>query len=141
MPAPRKDKYKNARSLYEQGLSVQQVGDFFGVTRQAMHDILKRRGTLFRSNLRYGKDNHFYRGGKTASDTAHNLLETAIRKNIIIRKVVCEQCGDRPTLKDGRTGIHAHHCDYNKPLDVMWLCQKCHHEWHKHNRAIERREI
>ena len=32
--------------------------------------------------------------------------------------------------------IQAHHCDYNKPLEVMWLCQKCHHEWHKNNKAV-----
>jgi ribosomal protein L37AE/L43A len=24
---------------------------------------------------------------------------------------------------------------------VIWLCQKCHHEWHKNNKAIERKEV
>jgi hypothetical protein len=36
--------------------------------------------------------------------------------------------------------VQAHHDDYNKPLLVRWLCQPCHHDWHKHNRAI-RKEV
>lgn len=56
--------------------------------------------------------------------------------NVIERKYTCEKCGANVVFADGRTGIQAHHCDYNKPLEVMWLCQKCHHEWHKNNKAV-----
>ena len=66
------------------------------------------------------------------------ILEQAIEDGIIARKSECEQCGANGTFKDGRTEVQAHHGDYNKPLDVTWLCQKCHHEWHIHNKAVER---
>ena len=130
-------KYDKAVELYNSGLSVQKVADYFGVTRQAMWVVLKRRTTL-RSNLKYGEENHFYRGGKTEDDHAQNMTEYAIRKDLIQKKDKCEACGDAGNFKDGRTKIQAHHCDYNKPLEVMWLCQRCHHEWHKTHIAIKK---
>lgn len=45
-----------------------------------------------------------------------------------ISKQPCEVCGS--------TEVEAHHCDYNKPADVMWLCHKHHKEWHKNNTPI-----
>lgn len=26
--------------------------------------------------------------------------------------------------------VHAHHKDYSRPLDVVWLCARCHHRLH-----------
>ena len=134
--AKQNPKYASAAKLYESGLSIQEVADSFGITRQAMWKILKRRNVKFRPNLRYKSENHFYRGGKKASDYAQNALEYAIQKGIVEKKTHCENCGDTPIFKDGRSGIQAHHNDYNKPLEVRWLCQKCHHQWHKNNSPI-----
>ena len=134
MPAHRKN-YDDAVRLYESKLSIGEIALFFGITRQAMHTILKRRSVIFRKQQRYGKDNHFWRGTK-AHDRAQNILEQAINKNIIKRADKCEQCGRSGNFKNGRTNIQAHHCDYNKPLDVKWLCQLCHHLWHKENNAV-----
>lgn len=132
-----------ATRLYNSGLSVQQVANFYCISRQAMWDHLRKTAKM-RSNLHFGKDNHFNRGGPRACDRAQNLCEEAVKRGILKRKAVCEKCGATPVFSDGRSGIHAHHRDYNKPLDVMWLCQQCHHEWHKNNRAIPlevRREL
>jgi predicted DNA-binding protein YlxM (UPF0122 family) len=130
------DNVCEAMKLYQSGLSLAKVADYFSVSRQALWDLLRRRGLRMRSQLRYGTENHFHRGGKTASDRAQNLLEEAVEKGIVKRGRICETCKTiPPTFKNGRTGIQAHHSDYNKPLDVMWLCQKCHHEWHQKNRA------
>jgi ribosomal protein S27AE len=35
----------------------------------------------------------------------------------------CIRCGEEKSL--------AHHEDYDKPLEVMWLCQPCHKQRHK----------
>jgi hypothetical protein len=52
----------------------------------------------------------------------HNAVARAIRKGELVPKN-CERCESEKTI--------AHHEDYNKPLDVMWLCQPCHKQRHK----------
>jgi len=39
-----------------------------------------------------------------------------------IKKLPCETCGDMFS--------QAHHSDYSKPLEVTWLCRKCHMKHH-----------
>lgn len=58
-------------------------------------------------------------------------LNYAKRKGRIKQKP-CEVCGDENS--------QAHHCDYNKPLDVIWLCPKHHSEWHQNNTPIYYKE-
>lgn len=128
--------YSNAVALYDAGLSIGDVADFYGVTRQAMHQILGRRGCKFRSQKRTGSENHMFRGGSVGDDRARNITEKAIERGILVRPKTCAACGAGGTMRDGRSVIQAHHDDYNKPLEVRWLCQPCHHEWHKTNQAV-----
>ena len=133
MVANRKD-YSGAVAMYESLFSIQDVADYYGMSRQAMWKILKRRGVTFREKHRHGEDNHFFRGGPTEDDYAQNVAEKAVLRGRLIPQP-CEVCGAVKFAKDGRRLIHAHHDDYNHPLQVRWLCQRHHHEWHKHNRA------
>jgi len=52
----------------------------------------------------------------------HNAVSRAIKSGLLV-KIPCIRCGNEKSL--------AHHEDYDKPLDVMWLCQPCHKKRHK----------
>jgi hypothetical protein len=54
---------------------------------------------------------------------AHTAVSNALKLKILF-KLPCSVCG---TTED----VHAHHDDYTKPLDVIWLCRKHHQERHK----------
>jgi hypothetical protein len=41
----------------------------------------------------------------------------------------CEVCRTKEN-------VEAHHPDYNKPYEVMWLCSLHHKEWHRNNKVI-----
>lgn len=55
---------------------------------------------------------------------AKELLRSKIKSGEIIRPKKCQICKKLEK-------IQGHHEDYSKPLEVMWLCQKCHSERHK----------
>lgn len=92
--------------------------------------------SLFRKNLLPKHEQHAYKGGGMSAEDkavrikARSALNHAIRDKKIER-APCEVCGG---LK-----AEGHHKDYLKPLDVMWLCDKHHHEEHK--RANENPEL
>jgi predicted DNA-binding protein YlxM (UPF0122 family) len=127
-----------AIALYQSGLSLADVAQCFSVSRQSMHDVLKRR-TEMRPQARYAAENHFYRGGSKASDHAQNIAEKAIKRGVLVPQP-CEKCGATGMMADGRNIVQAHHDDYSKPLQVRWLCQKCHHQHHKETYLKEAQE-
>ena len=56
---------------------------------------------------------------------AHIATNNALRNNKLEKKP-CEVCGDPKS--------QAHHQDYSKPLDVIWLCHQHHVQWHYEER-------
>lgn len=56
---------------------------------------------------------------------AHIILGNAIRDGKIIREG-CRVCGDK---------AHGHHENYDKPLEVVWLCAVHHSQRHKEMKA------
>lgn len=60
---------------------------------------------------------------------ARNAVNNAVRDGRLHKPSQCESCSNE-------TALHGHHCDYNKPMDVMWLCDPCHKQWHRNNTPI-----
>lgn len=63
-----------------------------------------------------------------AEAKARRLVQQAILSGDIT-KSACEVCGSK-------VRIEAHHDDYNKPLEIRWLCASCHKKWHTQNKPI-----
>ena len=61
---------------------------------------------------------------------ARRITRNAIRFGRLVNPGVCsiDGCSAKP---------EAHHPDYSKPLKVVWLCSKHHHEEHERLRSIE----
>lgn len=59
--------------------------------------------------------------------SAHIIVGNAVRDGRLIKSKTCESCNAESSR------IHGHHDNYDEPLNVRWLCPKCHSEWHKNN--------
>lgn len=59
---------------------------------------------------------------------ARMMVRNAVRNGTLVRQP-CVVCGQERT--------QAHHCDYAKPLAIMWLCKIHHLAWHRMFLAVE----
>lgn len=50
---------------------------------------------------------------------AQHVVSHAIERYGLVKPGLCQRCGEKPSAV-------AHHPDYNRPLDVAWLCRPCH---------------
>lgn len=50
---------------------------------------------------------------------ARNAVNDALRKGLLTKLKMCADCSQERRLS-------GHHTDYNKVLDVIWLCSSCH---------------
>lgn len=54
--------------------------------------------------------------------SARRVVEAALKVGKLKKPSQCQGCG----RSANETRIGAHHYDYSKPLDVVWLCAACH---------------
>lgn len=65
-----------------------------------------------------------YRNKYPKKYKAHNAVNNAIRDNKLFKQP-CEICSSNDS--------NGHHDDYDKPLEVRWLCAEHHKQWHDIN--------
>ena len=108
-------KRRVAVRLRKKGLTFREIGEQLGgVSRQRAEQM-----------CRWSKS---YARGK---------LQSALASGNIIKPPFCQRC------ENETTSLHAHHADYNQPLEVRWLCVPCHnivhpHPGYNHNRGPRR---
>lgn len=112
------------------------ICDYCGVEYHTKKSHYKRRKRHFCSRECYSKyrsellpkeEQNAYGTGypqeeRAKRKKARSILNHYLRDNHIDRKP-CEVCGNPKT--------EAHHDDYDKPLEIRWLCFKCHRAYHK----------
>lgn len=61
--------------------------------------------------------------------SVHGKVHYAVKTGKLLKPLMCEVC-DEPKQLQG------HHADYSYPLDVLWVCAKCHHQIHENCEVI-----
>ena len=68
---------------------------------------------------------------KRRQQAAHSAVAAALVSGALTKSTQCERC---PVVAENTI---AHHHDYDKPLDVEWLCRPCHGKHHaEHGPAL-----
>jgi hypothetical protein len=58
---------------------------------------------------------------------AWQAVARALRNKVITKPDKCSVCN----AEKANRLLHAHHEDYTKPLDILWVCAGCHRDEHK----------
>jgi ribosomal protein S27AE len=72
-----------------------------------------------------------YRSSYPEKTNAREKLKAAVQKGEIKKPKICSHCGGSFSTRY----MQAHHVDYSKPLEVIWLCGNCHK--FKHGRIVD----
>lgn len=84
----------------------------------------KRRMLEKQTDGRYNKNEKRWIDNNPEKRKAHIAVGNAVRDGKLIKPDTCPRCGRK-------TRIIGHHDDYSKPLEVEWMCSKCHRLEHE----------
>ena len=91
---------------------------------QKNREKVNKTKSLWRKNNKeiYNESRRRWKRKHPIAHIAHYMVNNEIYNGKLI-KLPCEICGTT-------NNIHAHHPDYSKPLNIIWLCRKHHIELH-----------
>mgnify|MGYP001605668795 CR=1 FL=1 len=80
---------------------------------------------LVKNRVRYKEYYKRNREKMLPMHNAHKLVMYAIKLGVMKRPEECSMCESKVGKMEG------HHENYDKPLDVIWVCKMCHKNLHK----------
>lgn len=101
------EKHHAVMTLYKSGIIKAEIARRIGISRERVAQIIGKHPEQEKRH------------------TVRQILRKAIKSGAV-SKYPCSVCGNPKS--------QAHHEDYDKPLDVIWLCRKHHQEKHIHIR-------
>jgi ribosomal protein S27AE len=96
-------------------------GNVSAAARLAGMDRSNFRRAMTKAGLRKSVSGRVTNGKTPRQAASHQAVQLGLKVGWLT-PMVCEQCGKPQTV--------AHHDDYLKPLDIRWLCRRCHRAWH-----------
>ncbi len=90
--------------------------------RTKNRDVVKEhnRAWSIKNRDRKNEISRLWRRGKVG--TAHHATKRKLQNE---KPAKCSMCNKKSDL------IHGHHPDYDKPLEVIWCCPRCHGKLHR----------
>ena len=73
------------------------------------------------------QNNKKWRDNNPQKVKAHSIVNEAVRTGKLLKPSKCSCCNLEKK-------VQAHHEDYTKPLEIIWLCSACHSKLHKKKR-------
>jgi DNA-directed RNA polymerase subunit M/transcription elongation factor TFIIS len=119
----------DAGEFYKNALNRDGLDSYCKPCKAAYHQERKESKKLL-SFKQVSSHQKFWLQENKLKKTAHQKVAYAIQKGELIRQP-CEKCGTEEH-------VVAHHEDYNKPLDVVWLCKFHHKERHSELDRMEK---
>lgn len=132
----KKQHYESHKEDYLKRSKSQRERDPDGY-KEYLHKYYRdNRELLLEKNKQYNKSHseqrkEYLKRYRSIEDTkikikARSMLNHAVQNGLIERPDSCECCGKKCVPE-------AHHDNYNKPYEVIWLCKNCHENEHHLN--------
>jgi len=111
----REEYRKNNKEKISLSASLRRLSDPNRFEKNRIH----HRNWASNNKEKISEKNKRWRDENKEKRNANAKLRYAINSAKIMRPNICSQC-------NVECKPHGHHEDYNKPLNVIWLCQACH---------------
>jgi hypothetical protein len=104
---------------------------YYYANREKISERDKRRNALPHRRAAHALASRRYQEANRLKLQAQQMVHKALRDGALVKPKVCSRCPET-------SRIEAHHEDYTRPLEVWWLCYRCHKQRTKELREQEK---